>query len=409
MKRYKIGKYIIDAESPVKAMKIAKVLDSKTNVKVTRTRQNITDRPVDPYESEDWTTMLIKQAVKKGKNSSGEYEYSGGASVNQVIRCIKRLGYNPHGYYMLPEGFVDRMIFFFTDSVIKDSWLSEQSKQQFNKIIESDKRAEKAGQAKFAGDKTKYEFMKEKMNSNRAKFKIGDIVETTSPKMIAKIIDVQFLPEYYYENSAWRYLLKVIDAPNTSYKPGDEYNFAVAEYEMKKTDKKSFNDSAIKDDIVSELPSELDAAKQYAKNANYQAVANICWGIVDKLKRMKLADADNSDIDYLSKEEEKAIADYKAAIANTKDPKLLRLFAHILNEEIEHLEELQSSEIHDAEYEAYLNGRLLKRGDELTDFRGGKAWFYGCHHPRKITVLTKQNDPTSTMEYYPSAFNVEIK
>ena len=29
MKKYKIGKYIIDAESPVKAMKIAKVLDSK--------------------------------------------------------------------------------------------------------------------------------------------------------------------------------------------------------------------------------------------------------------------------------------------------------------------------------------------------------------------------------------------
>lgn len=117
----------------------------------------------------------------------------------------------------------------------------------------------------------------------------------------------------------------------------------------------------------------------------------------------------DDDIDYLSKEEEKAIADYKAAIANTKDPKLLRLFAHILNEEIEHLKELQSSETHDADYEAYLNGRLLKRGDELTDFRGGKAWFYGCYHPRKITVLTKQNDPTSTMEYYPSAFNVEIK
>lgn len=103
--------------------------------------------------------------------------------------------------------------------------------------------------------------------------------------------------------------------------------------------------SAINDDIISELPSELDAAKQYAKNANYQAVANICWGIVDKLKRMKLADADNSDIDKLSDEERKAIEDYKEAIAKTKDVKLLKLFAHILKEETEHLEELQNRNV----------------------------------------------------------------
>lgn len=56
----------------------------------------------------------------------------------------------------------------------------------------------------------------------------------------------------------------------------------------------------------------------------------------------------DDDIDYLSQEEEKAIEDYKKAISNTKDVKLLKLFAHILKEETEHLEELQSEEIEDS-------------------------------------------------------------
>ena len=131
---------------------------------------------------------------------------------------------------------------------------------------------------------------------------------------------------------------------------------------------------------------------------------NHTFHVINNTSRWK-----DSDIDELSDEERKAIEDYKEAIAKTKDVKLLKLFAHILKEETEHLEELQSGETHDAEYEAYLNGRLLKRGDELIDFRGDKAWFYGCYHPRKITVLTEQNNPMSTMEYYPSVFNVEIK
>ena len=57
---------------------------------------------------------------------------------------------------------------------------------------------------------------------------------------------------------------------------------------------------------------------------------------------------DDDDIDYLSEEEAQAIEDYKKAIANTKDVKLLKLFAHILKEETEHLEELQSEEVEDS-------------------------------------------------------------
>lgn len=57
--------------------------------------------------------------------------------------------------------------------------------------------------------------------------------------------------------------------------------------------KDNINDSKVNDDIVNEIPSALDTAKQYAKNANYQAVANICWDIATRLKRMKLADAND--------------------------------------------------------------------------------------------------------------------
>lgn len=61
----------------------------------------------------------------------------------------------------------------------------------------------------------------------------------------------------------------------------------------------------------------------------------------------KLKDED-SDVEFLSEEERQAIEDYKKAISNTNDPKLLRLFSHILKEEIEHLEELQNEEVEDA-------------------------------------------------------------
>lgn len=54
------------------------------------------------------------------------------------------------------------------------------------------------------------------------------------------------------------------------------------------------------------------------------------------------------DINMLTAEEQKAIADYKKAIAKTKDPQLLKLFGHILKEEVEHLEELENEEVEDS-------------------------------------------------------------
>lgn len=77
---------------------------------------------------------------------------------------------------------------------------------------------------------------------------------------------------------------------------------------------------------------------------------------------------DNDDIDYLSKEEEQAIDDYKKAISNTKDPKLLKIFGHILKEEVEHLEELQNEELEDSTKDSrIIKISELKEGDKFKD------------------------------------------
>lgn len=53
--------------------------------------------------------------------------------------------------------------------------------------------------------------------------------------------------------------------------------------------------SKIKDDITSDIPYMLNMAKDYASNSDWQKVANICYSIVDKLKRAKLADSNIKD------------------------------------------------------------------------------------------------------------------
>lgn len=52
---------------------------------------------------------------------------------------------------------------------------------------------------------------------------------------------------------------------------------------------------------------------------------------------------DFDDLDFLTEEEFKAVEDYKHAIKNSNNPKLLKLYKHILEEEIEHINELQKS------------------------------------------------------------------
>lgn len=51
----------------------------------------------------------------------------------------------------------------------------------------------------------------------------------------------------------------------------------------------------------------------------------------------------DSEIEYLTQEEEQAVEDYRKAIQNTTNPKLLEIYSHILQEETEHIRELQEA------------------------------------------------------------------
>lgn len=62
----------------------------------------------------------------------------------------------------------------------------------------------------------------------------------------------------------------------------------------------------------------------------------------------RLHDNDNSEIEYLTEEEERAVEDYRKAIAGTTNPKLLELYKHILDEELEHIQELQEADVKDS-------------------------------------------------------------
>lgn len=107
-----------------------------------------------------------------------------------------------------------------------------------------------------------------------------------------------------------------------------------------------------------------------------------------KYKKDSIKDTINDiDIDQLSEEEREAIDDYKAAIAGTNDPKLLQLFAHILKEETEHLEELQNEEIEDSIKDGGRWGPYLEIGDIVTSDR-----LYNGKYKYKVVGFERARD-----------------
>lgn len=110
----------------------------------------------------------------------------------------------------------------------RSTWLSKQSADQF--------RAAKKETGLYTRTETAYQYYMRKRDEIPHKYNIGDVVKHGFPDFIGEIVDVQFLPESLAranENFAWRYLLKVIDPCGTTCKPGEIYDFAAAEYELK--------------------------------------------------------------------------------------------------------------------------------------------------------------------------------
>lgn len=82
-----------------------------------KTKEQLGDSIETEHEDERQTEMAIRFAVKEGKNQYGYYEYQGNADVAQVRRVLKRLGYHDKGYNKNPAGMMNRLTFYFADSV----------------------------------------------------------------------------------------------------------------------------------------------------------------------------------------------------------------------------------------------------------------------------------------------------
>lgn len=52
----------------------------------------------------------------------------------------------------------------------------------------------------------------------------------------------------------------------------------------------------------------------------------------------------DADYNYLTEEEQSAVEDYRQAIQNTTNPEVLKIFQHILQEELDHIDELKEAE-----------------------------------------------------------------
>ena len=119
----------------------------------------------------------------------------------------------------------------------------------------------------------------------------------------------------------------------------------------------------LKKPVIGTVISNEPGMNQYQRKITYKTpegkVISENWGVnylVELYDSVK-----DEDIDELSVEERKAIEDYRKAIANTSNPKLLELYAHILKEEVEHLNELQSAkngEFEDSDEEFIEDDRL---------------------------------------------------
>ena len=195
---------------------------------------------------------------------------------------------------------------------VKDSWLGDLSKKQFAKAKEQ--------KGLYSRTQTKYEYLVDLMKKVRPEFKIGDYVEVRFPHFIAQIIDVQFMPDSALdnENFAWQYLLKVTDPGNTTYRVGEVTDRPYCEWEFKKVSKPVFD---------------------------------------------SIRDANVDILNNLIAEEEKAIKDYKLAIENDTDEHAISLYKHILNEEIEHLEELNT--LLNGRTEDFVKDMSMKRIDAI--------------------------------------------
>ena len=100
------------------------------------------------------------------------------------------------------------------------------------------------------------------------------------------------------------------------------------------------------------------------------------------------------ELDYLTEEEERAVDDYRKAIGNTTNPKLLKLYQHILGEELEHIDELTSAELTEDACKTRDNdikSKALKYSDMIKQSISSENWQVVANDAYNLIDMLKRN------------------
>lgn len=269
--KYKIKNYVIDAKSPVEALKVAKIMDSmKDRVPddVVKKYQDIVDRAIASY----------------GRIGAGLYD-----DLDQAGLWVD----DRSGKYIVKRKVEDS---------IKDADWSKARYKKFNK-----------------GDRIKFKTLNKYVRT-------GTVEKDEGPHVIVRTDDFNSLERVEKDNI---YDVIVFDSTKDS-SSNRTYIFTY------KTNK------GFTEKFVCDAPDMEEARNQledWVIEHNQDPYKIISKEVRDSIK--------DSDVDFLSEEEQKAISQYREAIHNTSNPELLELYRHILEEEIEHYNELQNAKTTD--------------------------------------------------------------
>lgn len=353
MKKFKINNRIITADSVSKAVKISKMLDSAKSVKtkdgMTHENWSFIDRHSPDFQTTSEAQKLIDYMRQKGLKTyyltaSDETEEK---LLENAIRNIKRVeqsaGISTLTAIYTPDH--DK----FTKGYTIELRDSIKTKDKLVDVPPAAIGAVKSKLKSFGLDVVK----EGKTWSGR------EHLEFAIDKSLASVQDVVKIVEQVEAE-----VEKKFNCPMT-FNIGQNSSSVVAVIDI---DKQYVKDSVkdafniVKGSIFKERQGD-SRTRWYIKVldvdddiVSFQAISpNRTYGEVDKMpierfKRIlesRYAQANSiydADYSYLTEEEQKAVDDYKQAISTTTNPEVLKIFQHILEEELEHINELKQAE-----------------------------------------------------------------
>lgn len=385
--KYKIKNHIIDAKSPTEALKIHKLLDS------------IKDNNFEEYLNHLSKFGVKYKEVPNNRSNGIAYDVSyikyatGLEIVNTAKKFGKRIISQEPGRIVIGDS-------------VKDSILGKKVM-----VIPRDVRMNKYVDEKgviYSYEGTDYD------DKVEVKLKNGEIIELTyeEVKFLDSVKDSYFIVacekgDYWFDETGkpnsfnkakkfnsyeeadrWRKskgegsVQKITDATKDS-----EEEFIINGYRISKhyltgrffiyDGRGHWEDESHKGQGYKTKEEAISRAKSLPKGQAYE--------YEDSVK--------DNDLDYLTEEEERAVDDYRQAIENTTNPKLLKLYQHILEEELEHIEELTSAEVvedsHTSEELLAVSKELERNGNTITQSESIAKEYAKNKNPYKKFKVTK--------------------